>query len=53
MPKYESLRKTARNKQLYEYYLQHKDDMSVRDIGKIFGVSGARVCQIVKDMRNK
>ena len=45
MARYDSLRKIARNKQLIKYKAEHPD-LSWKEIGEAFGVSGARACKI-------
>jgi hypothetical protein len=37
---------------LYKYHLEHPD-ISFRDLGEIFKITGARVGQILKAMREK
>jgi len=45
--KYDSVRKTERNRLLREYHQQHPE-LSLKEIGVIFGISKQRVHQIVK-----
>jgi DNA-directed RNA polymerase specialized sigma subunit len=46
MAKYDSARKTARDKMLYSLHLQYPD-MSQAEIGKQFGIKRSRVSQII------
>lgn len=50
MPKYDSLRKIARNKALKEYKEQHPD-LSYKEIGEVFNITPSRVCRILKKER--
>ena len=45
--KYEANTKGARNELLYEYFLQHPE-LSLKEIGEIFGISKQRVSKIIK-----
>jgi len=45
--KYDSNRKTARNKELIEMR-KSNPDMSLKEIGQHYGISGARVSQIIR-----
>jgi len=45
--KQELERKHIRDQKLYQYHLEHPK-ISSRDLGRIFKVSHARVCQIIK-----
>ena len=47
MPRYDSVRKTERNKALIEYANNHPE-LSLKEIGKIFGISAVRVWAIQK-----
>jgi DNA-directed RNA polymerase specialized sigma subunit len=44
--KYERVTKTKRNNEIKEYYKQHPE-LSLEEIGKLYGISGSRVHQIV------
>jgi len=44
--KYESVTKRARNELLCEYFLQHPE-LSLKEIGAIFGISKQRVSKII------
>jgi len=48
--KYESVTKRARNELLKEYWLQHPE-LSLREIGLIFGISKQRVSKIIRKVR--
>ena len=48
--KYDAVRKTERNKLLREYHKQHPE-LSLKEIGEIFGISKQRVHQIVRGKR--
>jgi len=50
MPRYDSVRKTDRNKALVEYANNHPE-MGLKEIGKIFGISAVRVWVILKKQR--
>lgn len=43
--------KKKRDAKLYQYHLDHPQ-ISVRDLGRIFKISGARVSQIIKKHRD-
>ncbi len=45
--KQELERKMIRDQKLYKYHLEHSK-ISTRDLGAIFKLSHARVCQIIK-----
>ena len=45
--RYDNLRKTDRNKQLIRYYKDHPA-LSLKEIGRAFGISAVRVHQILK-----
>jgi len=46
MARYDSLRKLARNEQLREYVKGHPD-LSLKEIGEVFNISGTRVWHIL------
>ncbi|KKL04652.1 hypothetical protein LCGC14_2613930 [marine sediment metagenome] len=46
MARYDSLRKLSRNKALKEY-AQKNPDMSMKEIGHVFGISESRVWRIL------
>ena len=52
MPKYDSNTKTSRNRDIVET-VRKRPDYSLREIGKIFGISGARVWLINKKWKEK
>lgn len=45
--------KTERNKLLVEYYLKHASNISMADVGKMFGISRQRVSRILQRARQK
>jgi len=45
--KYDSLRKTKRDAKVVQYWKEHQE-LSQKEIGKHFGISHARVSQILK-----
>ena len=45
--KYESVTKRKRNELLYDYYQIHPE-LSLEEIGRIFGISKQRVSKIIK-----
>ena len=45
--RYDNLRKTDRNKQLIRYHKDHPV-LSLKEIGRAFGISAVRVHQILK-----
>jgi len=45
--RYDNLRKTDRNKQLIRYHKDHPG-LSLKEIGRAFGISAVRVHQILK-----
>jgi len=47
MAKYDSLRKIERNKAL-EIYAKANRNLSLKEIGQVFGISGSRVWQILR-----
>jgi len=47
MPKYDSMRKTQRNEKIRQLR-QLRTELSLREIGALFGISPQRVYQIVK-----
>uniref|UniRef100_A0A6M3J4K5 Putative sigma-70 region domain containing protein n=1 Tax=viral metagenome TaxID=1070528 RepID=A0A6M3J4K5_9ZZZZ len=47
MAKYDSLRKPKRDAELFRYWKGHQE-LSQKEIGKHFGISHARVSQILK-----
>jgi len=47
MAKYDSLRKTNRNKALLEYRKTHPE-ASLAEIGEVFGISAQRVWELLK-----
>ena len=49
--RYDNLRKTDRNKQLIRYYKDHPA-LSLKEIGRAFGISAVRVHQILKVDQN-
>ena len=50
--KQELERKQIRNQKLYQYHLEHPK-INSRDLGGIFELSHARVCQIIKKQAGK
>ncbi len=48
--KQELERKQVRNQKLYQYHLDNPK-ISVRDLGKIFKISHARVSQILREQK--
>ncbi len=50
--RYDSGRKLKRNKDLYDYYLDHPE-MSYREIGQVFEVSGPRAQQVVTNEKKR
>ena len=50
--KYEAVTKRARNELLYGYWLQHPE-LSLKEIGVIFGISKQRVSKIIKRERTE
>lgn len=48
MAKYDSVRKTARNKQLIKYR-EDNPDLSWKEIGEAFNISGARAHKICSE----
>ena len=52
MPKYDSLRKLERNRLLVDYFSNHPE-LSLSEVGLVFGVSGQRVLQIVRGQEQK
>ena len=48
--KQELERKSIRDQKLYQYHIEHPK-ISSRDLGAIFKLSHARVCQIIKKQR--
>jgi len=46
MARYDSLRKIKRNKTLKEY-AKNNPDLSMKEIGQVFGISGSRVWRII------
>ena len=49
--RYDNLRKTDRNKQLIRYHKDHPV-LSLKEIGRAFGISAVRVHQILKAHQN-
>ncbi|HUV46166.1 MAG TPA: sigma factor-like helix-turn-helix DNA-binding protein [Dehalococcoidia bacterium] len=49
MAKYDSMRKLERNKMLREYTLAHPE-LSLKEIGKAFGISTSRVSRIISSV---
>ncbi|MCK5235898.1 MAG: hypothetical protein KAR06_02845 [Deltaproteobacteria bacterium] len=47
MARYDSMRKLARNRLLFEYREEHPE-ASLAEIGNIFGISAERVRQLLK-----
>lgn len=45
--RYDSLRKIKRNKELVEY-AHRNPELSLKEIGEIYGISESRVCRILK-----
>ena len=45
--KYESNTKTARNQAVREYHIAHPE-ASLKEVGEMFGISHARVSQLIK-----
>ena len=52
MARYDSLRKLERNKALKEY-AKSNPDLSMKEIGKIFGISESRVWRILNSDKVK
>ena len=52
MAKYDSMRKLERNKMLKEYHLAHPE-LSLKEIGKAFGISTSRVSRIISSTPEK
>jgi len=52
MPKYDSNTKIERNKAIVEM-VRRRPDFSLKEIGKIFGISGARIWLINKKWKGK
>jgi len=50
--KHDSARKLERNKLVYQYWLEHRE-LSLKEIGELFGVSGTRIHYIVKKQRER
>lgn len=50
MAKYDSLRKIKRNKELVDYALRNLD-LSMKEIGKIYGISESRVSRILQKQK--
>lgn len=50
MPRYDSVRKTERNNALIECANNHPE-LTLKEIGKIFGISAVRVWAILKKQR--
>ncbi|MBA7608653.1 hypothetical protein ES703_15832 [subsurface metagenome] len=48
MAKYDSMRKLERNKELRDYAGRHPE-LSLKEIGEIFGISSSRVWRIIND----
>jgi len=54
MAKYDSLRKLTRNEALIKYAEENKDkNLSLKEIGKVFGISPSRVYRILKKAKSK
>jgi len=52
MARYDSLRKMERNRLLMEYYETHPD-VSLREIGEVFGISSQRVWELINIEKKK
>ena len=52
MPRYDSVRKIERNKAIVECANNHPD-FSLKEIGKIFGISAVRVWVLLKKQKNR
>lgn len=51
MARYDSLRKLERNKALKEY-AENNPDLSMKEIGKVFGISESRVWRLLNGKRD-
>jgi DNA-directed RNA polymerase specialized sigma subunit len=49
--KYQTNTKWQRNKEIVEYRKDHPE-LTIREIGKVFGISGSRVFQIIDRAQN-
>ena len=50
MARYDSMRKIERNKALYEYVERHPD-LSMKEVGEVFGVCTSRVSRLLSQKR--